>query len=60
MTIQITLSDAASTSILSLARLVDSTPGKLALLFVEDGVRAYEDQPEELKASLNNGEEIEP
>jgi hypothetical protein len=59
MTIQITLSDAASTSILSLARLVDSTPEMLALLFVEDGVRAYEDQPEELKASLN-GEEIEP
>lgn len=59
MTIQFTLSDAASTSILSLARLVDSTPEMLALLFVEDGVRAYEDQPEELKASLN-GEEIEP
>ena len=52
MTRQITLSDAASTSLLSLARMVDSSPGKLALLFVEDGVRAYEDQPEELKASL--------
>jgi hypothetical protein len=53
MTIQITLTDAASTSLLSLARFVDSTPEKLALLFVEDGVRAYEDEPEELKASLH-------
>ena len=59
MTIQITLTNASSTSLLSLARMVDSSPGKLALLFVEDGVRAYEDQPDELKASLN-AEQTEP
>jgi len=60
MTIQITLTNASSTSLLSLARFVDSTPEKLALLFVEDGVRAFEDQPEELKASLNGEETSEP
>jgi hypothetical protein len=60
MKIELTLTSAASTSLLALARYVDSTPEKLALLFLEDGVLAYEDQPEELKASFNGEQTSQP
>lgn len=57
MQIALNLSEENAAALSSLAANVSRTPEELAQLFVEDGVRAFLQEPAELLSTLNDGKE---
>lgn len=57
MQIALTLNEETAAALSSLAANVSRTPEELAKLFVEDGIRAFLQEPSELISTLNGKEE---